>query len=162
MQLSEAAEQILRPALKLVITTTVLSLVPKVTDLPQSLSKYLSPQSDTQAATRRSTTAPRLLTRQIKASIYHLQQHFLCALFGHFTYAMNLHADVKVAIALLVAYVLDLVRNAGREFAKYSSTFSPTLIVSKRDVAEYEENVQAQLFDRVHASVRNNVGRVDW
>jgi len=40
--------------------------------------------------------------------------------FCHFTYAIKLEADAKIAIAFLVAHVLDLVRNAGREFEKYS------------------------------------------
>lgn len=153
-QLSEPAHQTLRPALKLLITTTLLSLVPKVTDLTESLFNNLHySQSPAQTATDLSTDAPRLLTRQIKASIYHLQQQFLYALFCHFTYAMQLDADVKIAIAFLVAHVLDLVRNAGREFAKYSREFNSTVVVNNHDVTEYEMNMQTQLFERVWASV---------
>ena len=148
-QLSEAAHQVLRPALKLLITTTLLNLVPKVTDLPESLfsSLYHLPSPAFP------DFAPRLLTRQIKASIYLLQQYFLQALFSHFTDAMELDAEVKLAIAILVAHALDLVRSAGRDFAKYFREFSSTIMVSKHDVTEYETNVQAHLFGRVWASV---------
>jgi hypothetical protein len=155
IQLSKLAHQILRPALKLLITTTLLSLVPKVTDLPESLSDYLSSHSSAQL----STDAPRLLTRQIKASVYHLQQHFLRALFCHFTYATKLKADVKIAVAFLVAYVLDLVRKDGRQFAKFLRTFNTTMSVTDQDVTEYETNMQSALFERVRASISDAVGR---
>lgn len=135
--------------MKLLITTTLLSLVPKAKDLPDSLFDYLSSQS----SARRSTDAPRLLTRQIKASVYHLQQHFLRALFCHFTYAMKLETDVNIAVAFLVAYVLDLVRRDGRQFAKFLRTFNPTMVVTNQDVTEYETNMQSALFDRVRASI---------
>lgn len=152
-QLSEPEHQILRPALKLLITTTLLSLVPRVTDLPKPLFNYFSSQSPTQDAIHLSLDAPRLLTRQIKASIYHLQQHFLHYIFCHFSYPMQLDADVKIALAFLVAYVLDLVRNAGREFANYAIEFNSTVTVNICDVTEYEKNMQMQLFERVWRSV---------
>lgn len=56
--------------------------------------------------------------------------------------------------------MLDLVKIAGRQFAKYAATFDPSLVVSKEDVVEYEMNVQTHLFDRVGASVRDAMGRV--
>lgn len=151
----------MRPALKLLITTTLLSLVPKVTDLTESLFDNLPySQSPAQTATGLSTDAPRLLTRQIKASVYHLQQRCLYALFCHFTYVIKLDADVKIAIAFLVAHVLDLVRNAGREFAKYSREFNSTVVVNNHDVTEYEMNMQTQLFERVWASVLDASGKM--
>lgn len=73
---------------------------------------------------------------------------------------MKLPADAKVAIAFLVAYVLDLVKIAGRKFAKYSAIFDPSLVVNEQDVVEYETIVQTHLFDRVGASVRDALGKV--
>jgi hypothetical protein len=135
--------------------------VPKVTDLTESLFNNLHySQSPAQITTDLSTDAPKLLTRQIKASIYHLQQQFIIALFCHFTYAIKLDADVKIAIAYLVAHVLDLVRNAGREFAKYSREFNSTVVVNNHDVTEYEMNMQTQLFERVWSSVLDANGKM--
>jgi len=71
-----------------------------------------------------------------------------------------LPADVKIAVALLVACVQDLVKNAGREFARYSGMFNPPVVVDNQEVAEYETKLQAQLFDRVRASVNDVVGRM--
>jgi hypothetical protein len=53
----------------------------------------------------------------------------------------------------LVAYALDLVRDAGRQFAKYSRMFTSTVMVNERDIVEYETNLQTQVFDRVRASI---------
>ncbi|KAF4625216.1 hypothetical protein G7Y89_g12953 [Cudoniella acicularis] len=72
----------------------------------------------------------------------------------------KLDADVKIAIAFLVAHVLDLVRNAGREFAKYSREFNSTIVVNNHDVTEYEMNMQTQLFERVWASILDANGRM--
>jgi hypothetical protein len=66
---------------------------------------------------------------------------------------MKLEADVKIAVAFLVAHALDLVRTHGREFAKYVRVFSSSVVVSKQDVTEYEMHIQTQLFGRVRASV---------
>ena len=159
-QLSEQEDQILRPALKLLITTTLLSLVPKVSDLPASLFDYFSSQSPARDATQLSLVAPRLLTRQTKASLYHLQEHFLHSIFCHFSYPIQLDADVQIALAFLVAYVLDLVRNVGREFAHYAMAFNSTFPVASRHVTEYEKNVETQLFGKVWASVAGGNGRV--
>jgi hypothetical protein len=152
IQLLKPARQILRAALKLLITTTLLSLVPKVTKLPEPLLSYLSSQYP-HFAIHISTGAPKLLTRQIKASIYHLQRVLLCHLFHHFGRATELNAEVKVAVAIIVAYVLDLLRHDGRQFAKYSQSINSTVDVKEQEVVEYETNMQTQLFDRVRASI---------
>ena len=159
-QLSEQEDQIVRPALKLLITTTLLGLVPEVSDLPASLFDYLCSQSPAQDTPQLSLVAPRLLTRQTKASLYHLQEHFLRSIFYDFSYPMQLDADVQIALAFLVAYVLDLVRNAGREFASYSMEFKSTFPVTNRHVSEYEKNVETQLFEKVWARVASGNGRV--
>ncbi len=70
---------------------------------------------------------------------------------------MALNADVEIVVALLVAYVLDMVRKDGRQFAKYLSTFNATLVVTNQDVADYEANAKSALFDRVRASVSGAV-----
>jgi len=159
-QLSEQEDQIVRPALKLLITTTLLSIPPKVADLPASLFDYLYSQSPAQDTTNLSLVAPRLLTRQTKASLYYLQEHFLRSIFYDFSYPMQLDADVQIALAFLVAYVLDLVRNAGREFASYSMEFKSSFPVTSRHVSEYEKNVETQLFEKVWARVASENGRV--
>jgi hypothetical protein len=144
----------LRPALKLLITETLLNLVPTVSELPESLSNLLHYlQAADRTTADLSTVAPRLLTRQMKAAIYYLQQNLLGALFCHFNYVMKLESDVNIAVAFLVAHVLDLVRIAGREFAQYVTVFSSTLVVSKQEVTEYELHMQTQLFGRVRASI---------
>jgi hypothetical protein len=152
IQLLKPARQILRAALKLLITTTLLSLVPKVTKLPEPLLNYLSSQYP-HPAIHISTEGPKLLTRQIKASIYHLQRDLLCHLFNYFDCATDLAADVKVAVATIVAYVLDSLRHDGRQFAKYSRSINSTVDVKEQEVVEYETNLQTQLFDRVRASI---------
>jgi hypothetical protein len=159
-QFSEQEDQIVRLALKLLITTTLLGLAPEVSDLPASLFDYLCSPSPAQDTTHLSLVAPRLLTRQTKASLYHLQEHFLRSIFCNFPYSMQLGADVQIALAFLVAYVLDLVRNAGREFASYAIAFNSTFPVTSRHVSEYEKNVETQLFGKVWASVASGNGRV--
>ena len=74
---------------------------------------------------------------------------------------MKLKADVKLAVAFLVAYVLDLVRNDGRQFAKYLRTFNPVMTVTDQDIAEYETKMQSASFDRVRASASGAAGRTD-
>jgi hypothetical protein len=159
IQLSESARQLFRAALKLLITTTLLSRVPRVTFLPESLLDYFSAQSS-HTATKLPTDAPKLLTRQIKASVYHLQQGLLCALFSHFSCAMKLAAEVKVAVALLVAHVLELVRNASRGFAKFAGTINSKVVVKDRDVTEFETNMQIQVFEGVRVSILDATGRI--
>ncbi|KAH8748070.1 hypothetical protein BGZ57DRAFT_152342 [Hyaloscypha finlandica] len=159
-RLSEQEDQIVRPALKLLITTTLLGLVPEVSDLPASLFDYLCSQSPAQDTPQLSLVAPRLLTRQTKASLYYLQELFLSSIFYDFSYSMQLDADVQNALAFLVAYVLDLVRNAGREFASYSMEFKSAFPVTSRHVSEYEKNAETQLFEKVWARVASGNGRV--
>jgi hypothetical protein len=154
IQLSKTAAQILRTSLKLLITTTLLSLVPKVTHLSEPLSNYLSHYSQyPHAAKHISTTAPKLLTRQIKTSIYHLQRDLLCHIFHHFGCETELDAEVKVAVAIIVAYVLDLLKHDGRQFAKYSRAVNSTVEVKEQEILQYETNLQTQVFDRVRASI---------
>jgi hypothetical protein len=68
--------------------------------------------------------------------------------------------EIRLILALLVASVLDMVRKAGRLFFKYSRTFDPQLAVNSEDVAEYENNMQTQVFDRIRASFLNSPGRI--
>jgi hypothetical protein len=153
IQFSNPELEILRPALKLLITTTLLSLVPKVADCPDSLFAYLSSQFPAQDATHLSLDAPRLLTRQIKSSLYHLQQIFLQVIFYHFSNPEEVDGGVKIALAFLVAYVMDLVRNAAQEYAKYATVFNSAVAVTNCDVHEYEKKMDMYLFERVRASV---------
>jgi hypothetical protein len=138
--------------LKLLITTTLLGLVPSVTICSESLSNYISTQYP-HPAVDISTEAPKLLTRQIKASIYYLQRDLLCHLFRHFGWATELDAEVKIAVAIIVAYVLDLLRHDGQQFAKYSRLINSTVDVKEQEVVQYETDMQTQVFDRVHASI---------
>jgi hypothetical protein len=95
----------------------------------------------------------------MKASIYHLQRDLLCHLFHHFGCATELAAEVKVAVAIIVAFVLDLLRHDGRQFAKYSRTINSTVDVKERDVERYETNIQTQLFERIRASILDTAER---
>jgi hypothetical protein len=115
---------------------------------------YLSHSSQYPHATKHiSTDSPKLLTRQIKASIHHLQRDLLCHLFHHFDCATELAADVKVAVAIIVAFVLDLLRYDGRQFAKYSRLINSTVDVKEEEVVKYEADMQTRAFDRVRASI---------
>lgn len=51
---------------------------------------------------------------------------------SHFSFATEVDAEIKVAVALLVATVLELVREDGRAFAKYSKT------INCRDIEQNE------------------------
>ncbi|KAF8860621.1 hypothetical protein BDZ45DRAFT_724367 [Acephala macrosclerotiorum] len=157
---SETEDCICRVALKALMTTTLLRLVPRVKDMPESLSRYLSPQPRALDSAHLSPVAPKLLTRQIKASIHHLQNELLQALFYYFTCALELATEVKVAIALLVATVLELARNAGRDFAKFASTINSTVVVKPQDITQYEMNIQTQVFGRVRASILDSAGEM--
>lgn len=133
--------------------------MPKLDDIPEDLSRHLSPQPALDNTTL-SPVAPKLLNRQIKASIHHLQHELLHALFDYLAYEMQLAAEVKVAIALLIAFVLDLAQRAGREFAKYASKINATVQVKQKDVTNYESTMRAQVFNRLRASVCDTVGEL--
>jgi hypothetical protein len=60
-----------------------------------------------------------------------------------------------------VAFVLDLVRRAGREFAKFARIIQPTIDVKEQDVVQYETNMQTQVFNRVRASVFDAAMKTD-
>jgi hypothetical protein len=141
------------------MTTTLLTLVPKMSNIPESLSQHLSPQP-APYETELSPVAPKLLTRQIKTSIHHLQRDLLQVLFCSLACDLQLAAEVKVAIALLIAFVLELAQKAGREFAKFATTINESVKVSQEDVRKYEANMQTHVFDRLRASVSNTMGEL--
>lgn len=58
-----------------------------------------------------------------------------------------------MAVAIIVAFVLDLVRYDGRQFAKYSRSINSTVDVKEQEVVQYETTMQTQVFDRVQASI---------
>jgi hypothetical protein len=153
----ESVCRTLRAALKLLMTTTLLTLVPKVKDIPEPLSRYLSPQFP---SLNLSPIAPKLLSRQIKASIHCLQRDLLYALLSYLEYDLKLAAEVKAAIALLIAFVLELAQKAGREFAKFASKINSKVVVKQQDVAEYEKHMQTQVFGRLRTSVRDARGEL--
>ncbi|KAF4622682.1 hypothetical protein G7Y89_g14343 [Cudoniella acicularis] len=159
-KLLQPAHSTFRAALKLLMTMTLLRLVPKLKNIPEALSTYLSPQPTPLNSPHLSPIAPKLLTRQIKASIHHLQHDLLNSLFCHITCSLELAAEVKVAIALLLACVLELARNAGREFARYASTINSKVEVKSQDVTQYEMNMQGRVFERVQASVLDTAGKM--
>jgi hypothetical protein len=160
-KLLEIDHQILHTALKLLLTTTVLNLVPKLACLPSSLSIHLASQSPRTGATVPSTDAPKLLTRQIKSSTFYLQKQLLYALLSHFTNENKLLAEARLAVALIVAFVLELVRNAGRAFARFSSKINEKVVVEERQVTEYERGMEGVVFNTVRASVSSYGGGVN-
>jgi hypothetical protein len=132
--------QILSTALKLLVTTSIFSLVPKVTHLPASLATYLSSTSNGSGVPP--SDAPKLLTRQIKASIYHLQTMILRALFSRFNDAGEFATQVNRAVELIVTFALELVRDASRLFARYSHDIDTSVVVEDWQVEEYERRVE--------------------
>ena len=150
-QLSKLAQKIIRNALKLLLTITTLMLVPKVTRLPSSLSAYL-PQwasSDVDSA----IDAPKLLTRQIKSGTYHLQMQLLRALFSDLFHGKGLVAQVKLSVALILSFGLELVSDSARAFARYANKINQTVSVQDAEVKDYERNMERDVFDRIRASV---------
>lgn len=134
-------------------------MVPRVTSLPSSLSAYLSLHSSCAGGSPvPSRVAPKLLTRQIKASTYHLQQKLLQALFSHFLNANERIAQVRLSVALIVSFVLELVWHAGREFARYANTVNNSVSVEKQQVKDYERNIESVVFERIRASVYDSPG----
>jgi hypothetical protein len=153
--LSASEHNILRTVLKLLLSTSILMLVPKITSLPVSLSDYLSQHSshNSAAPTNFSRTAPKLLTRQIKASTYHLQQHFLRDLFSGLRYANEMDAWVRLSVALIVSFVLELVSCSGRDFATYANKINKTVCVKELHVKQYERSMESTIFDRIRSGV---------
>ena len=158
-QLSESAQKIICNALKLHLTITTLMLVPKVTRFPSSLSAYL-PQwlSSVDSA----TDAPKLLTRQIKSSIYHLQVQLLRAIFSDLVHGKGLVTQVKLSVALIVSFGLELVSDSAQEFARYANKINQTVSVQDIEVNDYERNMQRDVFDRIRASIYDCPSGTDW
>lgn len=149
-KLSELAQKIIRNALKLLLTITTLTLVPKVTRLPSSLSVLLQwPSSSVDSA----IDAPKLLTRQIKSSTYYLQVQLLRALFSDLDHGKGLVAPVKLLVGLVVSFGLELVSDSAKMFAKYANKVNQTVSVLDVEVKDYERKMERDIFDRIRASV---------
>ncbi|KAH7305088.1 hypothetical protein BKA65DRAFT_521097 [Rhexocercosporidium sp. MPI-PUGE-AT-0058] len=158
-ELSDSAHTVLRNALKLLLTTSILSMVPRVTSLHSSLSAYLSLHSSSASGSPvPSHVAPKLLTRQIKASTYHLQEKLLQALFFHLMNANEQIAQVRLSAALVISFVLELVMNAGRQFARYANTINNSVFVKEQQVKDYERNIESVVFKGIRASVYDYPG----
>jgi hypothetical protein len=128
-------------------------MVPSVS-LPPSLSTHLSINASSAGGSPApSHIAPKLLTRQIKTSTYYLQGRLLHALFAHFMNANERIAQVRLSVALIVSFVLELVRDAGREFARFANTINHSVSVEKQQVMGYERNIESVVFERIRASV---------
>jgi hypothetical protein len=130
-------------------------MVPSVSSLPSSLSTYLSLNASSSAGGSPvpSHIAPKLLTRQIKASTYFLQEKLLHAFFAYIMNANERITQVRLSVALVVSFVLELVRDAGREFARHANTISHSVSVEKQQVMDYERNIESVVFERIRASV---------
>jgi len=136
--------QTLRSAFKLALTTTLMGLVPRVTSLSSLVSLFprLSPDlSPALPPGNPSLKAPKLLTRQLKASIFDLQLRLLYDVFSNIV-TSSLNAEVGLAVVLLVATVLESVRDAGRAFAKYVSKVKEEVVVEDWEVSKHENDVQ--------------------
>lgn len=73
---------------------------------------------------------------------------------------MKLDADVKVAIALLIACVLELGQKTNRQFAKFANTINSNVVVKQQEVEQHEANMTTQVFGRLRNSVRNTAGNL--
>ncbi|KUJ17125.1 uncharacterized protein LY89DRAFT_718796 [Mollisia scopiformis] len=151
--ISEGEHRTSRATLKLLMTTTLLTNVPRVQSIPEPLRQLIHPQPVSVENPHISPLGPKLLTRQIKASIHYLQHELLHAIFCYLECNLNLTAEVKVAIALLVAIVLELAQSASRQFAKFASKINQKVVVDDRDVTRYETDMRTQVFNRVRASI---------
>ena len=143
---SDEDRKAVQTALKFHICTTVLGAVPSLTQ--ESLTPLLRSLSlpETRPAPEISLKAPKLLTRQIKASTFYVQQDLLLSIFETF---QTLSPEVRLAVALLVASVLELVRKAGRAFAEHASTIAKDLRIEQSQVKGHEETVEREVFGRV-------------
>jgi soluble cytochrome b562 len=160
-QLLEPAHKILRTALKLLLTTSALILVPRVIDLPVSLSTHLSLQSSPGGSSSAvpSFDAPKLLSRQVKSGTCHLQKKLLLALFSDLR--KELLVEVRLSVALIVSFVLELMRKVARDFARYANQINQTVFVDEKDVNDYERSMENIVFDTLRASVYGSRGSVD-
>jgi hypothetical protein len=131
--------------LKLHLTTIILSLVPKITRLPSALSTYLSRQSCHDGFVFTPLDVPKLITRQIKFTIYYLQKQFLQSLFSDLFYQNKLVVEVRLLVALIVSVVLDTVRVTARGFAKLAEKISNMIPVKKQELKDYERNMEKKI-----------------
>jgi hypothetical protein len=161
-QLLEPAHKILRTALKLLLTTSVLILVPRIIDLPVGLSTCLSLKSSPGGSSSAvpSFDAPKLLSRQIKSGSCYLQKKLLPALFSELL-ENELLVEVRLSVALIVSFVLELMRKVARDFARYANEIDPTVFVDERDVNDYERSMENLVFGTLRASVYGSRGSVD-
>lgn len=135
------------------MTTTLLNIVPRITKLDPSLREYLCSQTYPHTSASLDAVPPRLLNRQMKAGVHQLQKEYLSTLFDHFLYSAELDPKVEAAVSLLVAFDLELVGNAGRQYARYSAIINPDAPVDEKDVTGYESDFQKPVFDIVKARI---------
>jgi hypothetical protein len=67
-------------------------------------------------------------------------------------------AQIRLSVALIVSFVLELVRNAGREFARFANTINNSVFVEKQQVKDYERNIESVVFESIRASVYDSPG----
>jgi hypothetical protein len=151
--------RIIRTALKLHLTTSILSLVLTITRLSSALSTYLSPQFFCHHGfVFAPFNAPKLITRQIKSSIYYLQKQFLQPLFSDLFYQNKLVVEVRLFVALIVSVVLDTMRATARGFAKWAENTSSMIPVKEQELKDYERNMGKYVFDTIRASICDFAG----
>jgi hypothetical protein len=160
-ELLEPERNTLRTVLKLLLSTSILILVPKITSLPPSLSDYLSQYSSYSSASSYSNIAPKLLTRQIKSSTYYLQEQLLRGLFSDLIDGNEMDSQVRLSVALIASFVLELVRSSGRDFAIYANKINQAVFVTEKQVKDYERSMESIIFDRIRSSVCGSLGSTD-
>jgi Na+/phosphate symporter len=60
-----------------------------------------------------------------------------------------------------VSFVLEMMKSAGRQFAKYGNTINQRVSVEKQQVEHYERNMEREVFDRLRAGVYNYASGAD-
>lgn len=62
-------------------------------------------------------------------------------------------AEVRLAVALIITHVLELVRDSSRGFARYSREIDDEVIVRRQDLIKYEADIENIIFERVQGSI---------
>lgn len=75
---------------------------------------------------------------------------------------MHFSAQIKVAIAILISLVLDVLRAEIRQLGKSASTINQAIVAKPQDIAQYETNLEAHVFSRIQAVINDTAGEVGY
>ncbi len=70
-------------------------------------------------------------------------------------------SQVRLSVALIASFVLELVRSSGRDFAIYANKINQAVFVTEKQVKDYERSMESIIFDRIRSSVCGSLGSTD-